>query len=109
MIGEITVYQQKVLASEPLTQFRGVQVTGAAVTAGGNGFIAPVGGAIGQLVPLVVLGCAMAEAGGTVAAGARLEFDSLGRVITRSTGVIIGRAIQGATVGNLTQVIVIPS
>lgn len=108
-VGEFTVYQQDVTASATLTQYRGAQITGAAVTAGGNGFIAATGAVSGELVALTILGMTIAETGATVTAGSLVEFDSVGRVINRSAGAIVGRAIQGATVGNQIQVIVIPN
>jgi hypothetical protein len=108
-VGEYTVYQQEVTASATLTQYRGAQITGAAVSAGGNGFIASTGGVSGDLVPLVILGVAIAETGATVTAGSLVEFDSVGRVINRSSGAIVGRAIQGAAISNFIQVIAIPN
>jgi len=101
---------KEVTASATLTQYRGAQIPGAAVAAAGNGFPAAVGGVSGDLVPLVILGAAIGEAGGLVATGALLEFDSVGRYITRSAGAIAGRALSAASgAGVQIQVLVIPN
>jgi len=109
-VGEITLLQETVTLSATATQYRGVQVTGAAVSAGGNGYPAATGGVSGDSIPLVMLGVAIGEAGAAVTAGALLEFDSSGRFITRSAGAIVGRALSGATgAGVQMEVFVIPN
>ena len=109
-VGETTLLQKTVTLSATATQYRGVLLTGAAVSAAGHGYPCASGGASGDSVPVVLLGIAIGEAGAAIAAGALLEFDSAGRFITRSSGAIVGRAL-GAAVGSGSQfeVFVIPN
>jgi hypothetical protein len=108
-VGEITLLQETITLSATATQYRGVLLTGAAVSAGGAGYPAATGGASGDSIPVVLLGVAIGEAGAEVAAGALLEFDSSGRYITRSSGTIVGRALSGASAAGVQmEVFVIP-
>jgi hypothetical protein len=108
-VGEITVLQETITLTAAATQYRGILLTGAAVSAAGAGYPAATGGAIGDSIPVVLLGVAIGEAGAAVTAGALLEFDSSGRYITRSAGTIVGRALSGASgAGVQMEVFVIP-
>ncbi len=100
-----------VIATAALTQFRAVNVAGAVPAAAANSLgIAQTGGAIGDAVPVVVLGTAIGEAGAAVAAGALLETDASGRFITRSAGAIVGRALSAAgAAGDQIEVFLIPN
>jgi hypothetical protein len=107
-ISEVSLGVQLAVAA---IQYRGVQVTGAAVAAGGAGYIAQTGGAVGDRVAVTTVGTAIAEAGAAIAAGALVEFDSVGRVVTRTSGVNVGRLAPGesaAAAGQLVEMIVIP-
>lgn len=86
-----------VLATAALSANRGVTVGGAVPSAGANviGFTR-TSGAIGDRVPVDADGTVIAEAGAAFSAGAALEVDNLGRVITRTTGAIVGRALAAA-------------
>jgi hypothetical protein len=100
-----------VIATAALTQFRGVTAAGAvpAAAAASLGF-AQNGGAIGDAVPVVVLGTAIAEAGAAIAVGALIEIDATGRAITRSAGAIVGRALTAAAAaGDQVEVFLIPN
>jgi hypothetical protein len=112
-VGAISLLQISVVATAALTQYRGVTVAGAVPGAAATAMgIAATGGAIGERVPVVVMGTAIAEAGAAIAAGAALEYDASGRVITRSAGVTIGRLAPGsvaAAAGDLVEVMLIPS
>jgi hypothetical protein len=109
-VGCISLLEKTVLASAALTQFRGATLAGAAVSAAGNGYIAAVGAASGARTTVTVLGTCIAEAGAAVAVNALLEFDSSGRVVTRSTGAIVGRAITaGSAAGAQIEMLVIPN
>jgi len=108
-VGEITLLQETITLTAAATQYRGILLTGAAVSAAGAGYPASTGGAIGDSIPVVLLGVAIGEAGAAVTAGALLEFDSSGRYITRSAGTIVGRALSGASgAGVQMEVFVIP-
>lgn len=109
-VGETSLLQKTITLSAAATQYRGVLLTGAAVSAGGNGYPCATGGASGDAIPVALLGMAIGEAGAAVAAGALLEFDSSGRYITRSAGVSVGRALTAAAgSGSLFEVLVIPN
>ena len=109
-VGETTLLQNTVTLSATATQYRGVLLTGAAVSAAGAGYPCAVGGASGDAVPVVLMGVAIGEAGAAVTAGALLEFDSAGRYITRSAGVTVGRALSAAAgSGSTLEVFVIPN
>jgi hypothetical protein len=100
-----------VVATAALTQFRGVTHTGGAAGAAANALgFAQNGGAIGDAVPVVALGTAIAEAGAAITAGSLVELDASGRVITRSAGAIVGRALTAAgAAGDQVEVLVIPN
>lgn len=100
-----------IVATAALTQFRAVTVAGALPAAAANS-LGPCqnGGAIGDALPVVALGTAIAEAGAAVAVGALLETDSLGRYITRSAGAIVGRALTAAgAAGDQMEIFLIPN
>lgn len=100
-----------IVATAALTQFRGVTVPGAVPGAGANALgLAQQGGAIGEAVPVVALGTAIGEAGAAITAGALLEYDASGRVITRTSGAIVGRALTAAgAAGDQVEVFLIPN
>lgn len=100
-----------IVATAALTQFRAVTVAGAVPSAAANSLgVAQNTGAIGDAVPVVVLGTAIAEAGAAIAAGALLETDAAGRFITRSAGAIVGRAITAAgALGDQFEAFLIPN
>ena len=92
---------------------RAVAATGAlpAAAAACLGF-AEISAAIGERVPVTVMGTAAAEAGAAIAANAAVELDSLGRVVTKSAGVTVGRLAPGYTAGaagDVVEVIMLPS
>lgn len=84
-----------------LTQYRAVSDAGALPAAAARMLgIAQTGGTNGgPRVPVVVQGSTIAEAGAAIAAGALLELDSSGRVVTRSAGVVVGKLLPGYTAG----------
>jgi hypothetical protein len=109
-VGEFTLLQKSITLSAARTQYRGVLLTGAAVSAGGRGYPCATGGAIGDLIPVVLLGVAIGEAGAAVTAGVGLEFDSAGRYITHDTGILVGRALTAAAAsGSTLEVFIIPN
>jgi hypothetical protein len=100
-----------VVVTAAATQFRAVGHTGGAPAAAANclGF-AQQAGAIGDAVPVVALGTAIAEAGAAIAAGALIELDASQRAITRSAGAIVGRALTAAgAAGDQVEVMLIPN
>jgi hypothetical protein len=109
----IAILTLTVTAAAALTQNRAVTTLGAVPAAGAAVLgILRSSAASGQLVPVDVQGTAIAEAGAAISAGAALEVDNLGRVITKSSGVTVGRLAPGqsaAGAGALVEIVLIPN
>jgi hypothetical protein len=74
--------------------------------------VARTAGISGDVVPVMVLGTAIVEAGAAMSAGALVETDASGRAITKSTGVTVGRLAPGesaSAAGQFVEVILIPN
>lgn len=109
--GSVEVVTHSVVATAALTAARAVNVAGAVPAAAARclGF-AKFSGAIGERVPVAILGTTVAEAGAAITAGAALELDSSGRVITRSAGVTVGHALGSAgAAGDKLEILLIPN
>lgn len=108
--GNVAVLTKSFVAGASIAQYQPVTATGAAATAKGNavGF-ATISAASGVLVPVVVLGTALAVAGGAIAAGAAVEVATdVTRVQTRTDGVVVGRALSAAAAaGDVIEVLVL--
>jgi hypothetical protein len=66
--------------------------------------------AAGERVTVDVLGSTIAEVGAAIAIDALVEVDAQGRVITRTTGVAVGRALQSASgAGQMVEVLLFPN
>lgn len=72
--------------SNPATAGAGVNSIGVAISDSENGY-----------VPVATLGTAVALSGAAVAAGDALELNASGKVITRTSGAIVGRALEAAS------------
>jgi hypothetical protein len=80
-----------------LTARRFVTLLGAVpAAAAGNVGVAQMDAAIGDTIPVTVVGTDHVEAGAAVAAGALIEIDNQGRAITRAAGIALGRALEAA-------------
>ena len=56
------------------------------------------------------MGTAQVEAGAAFAADIALQFDSVGRLVTRTTGVTVARSITAAAaVGDIAEALLIPN
>lgn len=63
----------------------------------------------GKHVPIDVLGTTIATAGAAVAFDAELEATAAGKLITKSTGVVVARALQAAAAdGDKFEVLLVP-
>lgn len=82
----ISVLSLPILASGPVTEYRGVGFNGAQATVAGQKVlgIAEHGAASGAYVRVARLGTAVAEAGAAVAVGNALVMDASGRVVPAS-------------------------
>lgn len=102
-------------ATEPVTARRVVRISGNR-TANGNLAVAPAGtgarglgvaandAAAGQLVRVVRGGVVRVIADGAVTAGDAVQVGATGGVVTATTGVIVGHAVNGATPGAIAEV-----
>ena len=106
-----SIFILTVIAAAALAANRAVSVAGAVPAAGATCLgLTQTSGAIGDAVPVNALGTAVGEAGAAIAAGAALELDAVGRVIPRTTGVTIGRALTAAAAaGDQVEVFLIPN
>lgn len=92
-----TLFVLPVTAGATITAGRAVTAAGAVASAAGNALgIAQTDAATGDLVPVNVIGTAVATAGAAIAVGAAVEVGSAGKVVTKSAGVTIGRALTAA-------------
>ena len=84
-------------AGGAVEKHRLVGITGAHTGAGARAIgVADVDADSGDLFPVVTQGVALVVAGAAVAAGADLESDATGRVVTLSTGKLAGVALTAA-------------
>jgi hypothetical protein len=108
--GSTTIFAKSVLASAAITQYRGVNLAGAVPAAGAAGYLADTGAASGQMVTANMNGTAIGESGAAYNANALLEFDSVGRLIAKTTGIAVARSISAATAaGQLLEVVLLPN
>jgi hypothetical protein len=97
MQGSTPLLTLSVVATAALTQARAVSGLGAVPAAAARCLgVARTSAAIGDRIPVDVDGTAVAEAGAAVAVDAALELDSVGRFVTKSAGVTVGRALSAA-------------
>lgn len=106
-----SVHTIGVVAAASITQGQAVTAAGAVATAAGNAVgVAELDAASGARVPVTVLGTGIAIAGAAITAGAALEVGSTGRLVTRSAGVTVARALTGAAAnGDQIEVLLIPN
>jgi hypothetical protein len=108
--GNYTELSLPIKATAAITQYRGITLAGAVPAAAANGVIARTSAASGDMVTGDVLGTAQAEAGAAFAVGTALEFDSSARLVTKSSGVTVARAVTAAAAaGDVVEVLLIPN
>ena len=112
-VSAISKLQVSLTSTAALAQFQPVQASGAAATAAGNavGFAQTSAAAAGTLYPATVLGTSKAIAGAAIALGALVEVGTtVTKVVTKSAGVAIGRALNAAGAdGDEVEVLIIPN
>lgn len=99
------------IAATALGQHIAVTAAGAVATAAGRaaGFT-DTSAASGERVPFTALGTAIVTAGGAIAVDAAVEVGTGGKVVTKSAGVTVGRALTAAAAdGDKIEVLVIPN
>lgn len=103
-----------VKAAAALAANRGVTASGAVPAAGAAicGFTRTAAAAAGDLLPVDAMGTTLAESGAAIAAGAAVEVDNQGRVVTKAAGIAVGRLVPGAAgaggAGELVEILLIP-
>ncbi len=100
-----------VTATGAIAQYNAVTAAGAVASAAGNavGF-ADTAGSTGSRVPVTTLGTAIAVAGAAITAGAAVEVGASGKVVTKSAGITVGRALTAAAAdGDQIEVLIIPN
>lgn len=106
-----SVLNMTVTAVGALTAHRFVGHTGSQAAAAGNALgVARTDAAIGELCPVDVIGTAIVEAGGAIAAGAAVQVDASGRAVTLAAGEKVGRLAPGAVAtqaGDMIEVLLI--
>jgi len=98
-----------VTATAAITRGQAVTPAGAVPSAAAEALgFAMNDAAIGDRVPVVALGTAIGIAGAAITAGALVEIGSTGRVVTKSAGVTVGRALTAAAAaGDEVEVLVV--
>lgn len=111
--SKISLLVSSVVATATLSQYRAATEAGAVPAAAARCFgFTETAGAIGDRVPVAVIGTTIAEAGAAIAANAAVELDSSGRVVTRSAGVTVGRLMPGSVAsaaGDMVEILLMPS
>lgn len=100
-----------IAATAVILQGQAVNIAGAVATAAATAVgLAETDAAIGARVPVTTLGTGIGIAGAAVAAGAALEVGSTGRLVTKSAGITVGRALTAAAAnGDQLEVLLIPN
>lgn len=95
---KITILSLTVRSTGAIIKKRAVTYGGAQAAAAANILgIADFGATAGQDITVDILGTSIATSGAAVAVGAALETDAQGRLITRTTGPVVARALEAAT------------
>lgn len=106
-----SLFTLPVTAGDTVLAERAVGADGEHATAAGRMLgIARSGAAAGEKFPVDVIGSAIATAGALVAANAELQVGTDGKLITRTTGVGVAIALEGAAGdGSRFEVLLLPS
>ena len=101
-------------ATAALSANRFVTTAGAVPAAAANAVgVTRTAGAIGDLVPVDVLGTTIVEAGAAIAAGAAVETDAQGRAVLLASGAKLGRLAPSqpaaTAAGQLVEIVLIPN
>lgn len=110
MQGNVKILGRSFTAAGTLAQYQPVDATGAAVSAGGNAIgTADVAAVSGDRYNATVMGTALAVASAAISAGALVEVSTtVSKVVTKSTGVAIGRALSAAAAdGDIIEILLI--
>jgi Uncharacterized conserved protein (DUF2190) len=109
--GNISVLTLTVIASAAVAANRFVTDAGAYPAAGGLALgTTRTSGAIGDAVPVDVMGTALVEASAAIAVGAGVQTLVDGRAVTLTSGTALGRALtSAAAAGEVIEVLLTPA
>lgn len=109
--GNLSLLTLTVVATATVASDRFLTAAGAYPAAAAKALgVARAGGDTGALLPVDVMGTGIAEAGGAFAKDAALELDATGRVVVKTTGVGVARALEAATAaGAFVEVLLTPA
>ena len=108
--GNIALLTKSFTAAGTLAQYQPVKADGTAATAAGNAIgVANVAASSGDIYPATVMGTCLMTAGAAISAGALVEVHTtVSKVVTKSAGVAIGRALSAASAdGDVIEVLII--
>lgn len=98
MTQKISILTLAVIAAAAILPERAVGRDGNYATAAGKAFgVSNTQGAIGDRVPVDVMGTTIATAGGAFVDGDELEVGTAGKLVKKTTGVVVAIALQAAT------------
>ncbi len=113
MTQSVSILALTVVANGAQSAHRFVGADLAEAVAAANAFgVTRTDAADGETVAVDVLGTAIVEAGGAIAAGAGVEVGANGKAVTKSLGVTVARLAPGASAsadGDLVEVVLIPN
>ncbi len=100
-----------VLTAAVITEFRAITHTGTVPASGEAALGFSTTNAISnEMVAVDVLGTTIATAGAAIAQGALVQVGTAGKVITKTTGIAVGRALQAASAdGDNIEIFLIPN
>lgn len=106
-----SVFALSIAATAAITALTFVTFAGATAAAAGNAAgVARTAGAIGDLVPVDILGTAQVTVGAAVTLGAHLEVDASGYGVPLAAGKAVAVALQAASAaGQVIEVALIPN
>ncbi len=95
----------------PVLKYTFVDLTGANATAAAYSHgVAMTDGAIGEVIPVVVLGTAPVIASAAIAKGAKVEVAAAGKAATIAAGIAVARAMEAAAAANqIIEVLLLPN
>jgi hypothetical protein len=111
MKTNLSILALTAVATSAVTAARFVTHAGAHAGAAANTLgVSRTDAAVGQAFSVDVIGTAVVEAGGAIAAGAAVETDAQGRAVTKNAGPTVARLAPGESAvqaGDLVEVILI--
>lgn len=111
MTQAISKLNLAILASALVAAERFVTAAGAPAVAAGNALgVARSDAAVGEMIPVDVLGTAVVTAGGAIAKDARIQVGADGKAVTLAAGKAVAVALQAAAAdGDRIEVFLIPN